>query len=506
MSRANDAWELRDGLRAFWRHKGKVACTLVLVGAAAVAAVALWPRSYPSEARLMVRLGRSSVALDPTATTGDVATSIGENRENEINSVVDVLESRMLHEQVVKQIGAETILESGQGKADGRLSAVRSKLSAVGDWLEQMHITDPVSNFERAVQRLQKGVQVHRSKDSSVVAIEYAAANPELAQQIVQTYVDVFLQEHVRVNRTSGSYEFFVAQQAKIGDELQAAEEDLRDTKNELGIASIEGQRTALQQQIGAVETGLLTTNAELASVTAAVASQEAILEQVPERIETEVVSGFPNNAGDQMRKTLYDLEIQHLELTAKYTADHPAVVSVEQQLDEARKIVAAQEVERRQTTSTINLNRQTLELQLYDNRTQQKALQAKLAALTEQRVALEDRLKKLNGDELRIVQLQRQVEVATVAHQDYLRDAELARIDEALEDDRISNISVVQNASFVAKPVAPRRGMIAALALIVGFSVSLGVVMASEALNPSLRSAHDVEEELELPVLVNLT
>lgn len=71
--------------------------------------VMLFPKRYQSEAKLFVRLGRGSASLDPAAMGQTI--SIQESRETEMNSIVDMLNSRGLAERVVDTIGAERILK-----------------------------------------------------------------------------------------------------------------------------------------------------------------------------------------------------------------------------------------------------------------------------------------------------------------------------------------------------------------------------------------------------------
>src|SRR5438132_13354793 len=63
-------WPARRFARVMLRHRRKVVGTFVIVLAVAVAGVFLAARRYASEARLFIRVGRESVGLDPTATTG----------------------------------------------------------------------------------------------------------------------------------------------------------------------------------------------------------------------------------------------------------------------------------------------------------------------------------------------------------------------------------------------------------------------------------------------------
>ncbi len=54
--------------RACQRHKGKMLLFFVLVMAGTAVGTYLSPRSYRSQAKLFIRLGRENVTLDPTAT------------------------------------------------------------------------------------------------------------------------------------------------------------------------------------------------------------------------------------------------------------------------------------------------------------------------------------------------------------------------------------------------------------------------------------------------------
>ena len=104
----------RGVFSSLWRHKGKGICWFIVVVAAAAAVILYWPRGYRSEAKLFVRLGRESVSLDPTATLGQTI-AVSESRENEINSILEILKSREIAERVVDLVGPELILNRSNG-------------------------------------------------------------------------------------------------------------------------------------------------------------------------------------------------------------------------------------------------------------------------------------------------------------------------------------------------------------------------------------------------------
>ena len=85
-------FSLRDAYRILFRYKMRSALVFVATLVMVVLGIIIAPRKYSSEARLFVKTGRESVALDPTATTGQTLQVI-DSRDSEIRSLLDVLHS-----------------------------------------------------------------------------------------------------------------------------------------------------------------------------------------------------------------------------------------------------------------------------------------------------------------------------------------------------------------------------------------------------------------------------
>jgi len=77
---------------------------------------------------------------------------------------------------------------------------------------------------------------------------------------------------------------------------------------------------------------------------------------------------------------------------------------------------------------------------------------------------------------------LQQEVEVLQASYGTYLERREQARIAQALERERISNVNVIQPASYVSQPVSPKRGLIFAVALFVAATGGIGTTLLAEA------------------------
>src|SRR5690349_24875805 len=100
----------RDVARVLFRHLRGMVAFFVTVVILTLVAIAFYPRSYTSEAKLFIRVGRESVALDPTATTGQTI-MLQKTQVDEVNSALQVLASREVYQRVVDRIGAERILD-----------------------------------------------------------------------------------------------------------------------------------------------------------------------------------------------------------------------------------------------------------------------------------------------------------------------------------------------------------------------------------------------------------
>jgi capsular polysaccharide biosynthesis protein len=81
----------------------------------------------------------------------------------------------------------------------------------------------------------------------------------------------------------------------------------------------------------------------------------------------------------------------------------------------------------------------------------------------------------------------------------------EQARIDQALAADQISSVNVLQPATYLAQPVAPKKRLVVALGALIGAVGALAVAVAAEYSNRTIQTEADVERHLALPVFLSL-
>src|SRR6476660_7984568 len=160
-----------------WRHKGKMLLTFLVSMAATLAYLSLSPRRFQSEAKLLVRIGRESITLDPTATTGQFV-AMAESRESELHGIEELLGSRSLAEKIVDQFGAGVILER------------RTTSPSLGErlaWLDAYNL-NPLKVYsirDKAIKALQKNLGLTAGKKSNILSVSYKADHPELARDVL---------------------------------------------------------------------------------------------------------------------------------------------------------------------------------------------------------------------------------------------------------------------------------------------------------------------------------
>jgi polysaccharide biosynthesis protein PslE len=437
------------------------------------------PKTYTSEAKLFVRLGRESMAMDPTATAGtDKVVMVQESREYEINSVFELLKSREVLSSVVGDMGPRVVLEQGPD-AD--------KVQSAG-LFASVSLLSPYSIEDAALKRLAKDLNFMAIKKSNVINISYHSKSPELSRDIVASVIKHARDAHIRVNRTDGSHEFFATQTNRLRDRVIGLERELRDLKNSSGIASLEDQRTLKLRQIATLQESLLEGEASRSAATAQMQAQEALLETIPEKITTGETTGMPHSALSAMREQLFTAQVQEKELLSRYTKEHPLAMAVSKQVAELQAVIDAEPVQP-QIEQGPNAAHQEISLSHFKGEAQVASLRAQTTAIREQLASAQGELTKLNDVESEITRLEREIDIETANYKKYSDNLEQARIDAELVTKNISNLNVLQAPTYSITPTKPRRTMNLAMGLFGGLAASLCVGLLLEERRSGLLS-----------------
>ena len=507
----------RDVLRVLFRHKRKATIFFIVVMLVTVGVTLLSSPVYYSEGKFFVRLGRENATLDPTAGLGqDPIVAIPTSRENEINSVVEILKSRVVAEKVVDTIGPEAIL--GEGSPDdlsqqngvvaaiGRVTVeVKSAMGIVSGWLRQLSPGEEPSDRDLAITEFSRQLGVEPAKKSNVIRVSYQGSSPELSQDVVARLTDFYLEEHIRLNRTSGAQEFFNEQTSRLKLDLTEAEKELCTLKDETGVSSPEEQRLVIVTRIGRLEDDLLKTTSSIAASETRVKLLGDKLATLPQTRVSSETTGVTSEGTSRMRDRLYALQMEAEEAVATYQPDHPKLDVIRDQMAASQKVLDLEEESHSEVTVGPDLIHEEARAALLVEEPLLSSLRVEAEYLSRQLADVREELVELNESALQIGRIEREVELKDANYRKYSANLEQTLIDHALETERMSNISVVQPATYNVEPIHPRKLLNLALGILVGVIGGLGLALLAEYLDHSLKTPEDIEEKLDMPVLVSV-
>lgn len=443
-------------IHAWKQHRALALAALTLFGVIGVLAAAKVEPKYESESSIFLRLGRESSGLDPTATLSEM-TPIYETRAQEVNSALQVMNSRKILEAVIGVIGADTILNPSQFDSQQWKMSLQN-----ASWPELdpsvPHTTDEFQ--EKAVEAIYKSTVFESERDSNVIIITSTSKTPELAQAITTTILQAFQAEHVRLNETSG-FDFFAQQVQQLQNQLNAARDAVADRKTSLKVMSIPAARARLESVLTEIEKQLNAAIPELSGAKASVAVLKKTIPQLPELTQ-------PMDAKDDLKKRLMDLQQKQGMLLTKYTPNHFRVKDLRAELQLVRN-----QLDDPANRNAANPARRELEVSLTTGEQKVAETAATIQQLKTQQQEVRDQLLLLNSAETEMAELEDRVADLKEASIKATQRLEQARVLEALSRERISNIRVVQPPTFNPLKMGPSK------TLIVGGSFAIGLLAA---------------------------
>ncbi|HZZ30153.1 MAG TPA: hypothetical protein VFE46_19300 [Pirellulales bacterium] len=496
---------------------------MCLLASLFIAILALWifPRSYRSESQLYIRLGRDSASLDATATIGrtSLPSSLPSTREEEINTVTEILNSRALAEQVIGRLGTQTILhdqDPDESESVHSPAVAITPMTPVGSIMPVSAEATSVTSSEEsspsdndrdsAITKLQRMLQVQAVKKSDVVHIDCESRNPHLSQKIVGCLVDCYLADHLRLNRTSGAHAFFQEQADRMHAAVARSEEEIRNLKDQTGLAAPETQRDLLVSRAAHLEDELASTTTELASTEAQARTLRQKIAALPATTVTSHTVGVESHGVELMRDELYRLQMAVQDMESKYTDEHILLKQARERLVAAKKSFESAPPSHEMVTSGPNTVYEQSQVELVKLEPVLTALRAKLDKLQTQIAEAHDQIKTYNATQVQLAELSRDLKEQEANYQTYTEHLEQTRIDDALEADRISNISVFEPATFEPTPIKTKSHLAAALILLMGLTSAIGLPLLLETRNSLTNDTHHVPNHSTVPLVTSIS
>jgi uncharacterized protein involved in exopolysaccharide biosynthesis/Mrp family chromosome partitioning ATPase len=262
--------KLGDILFALFKRK-KTIIVCAAVGIIAAAAVYfLYPPSYESQAKLLVRYVTERSAVDPIDAEKAAAASNNE-ADRVMGAEMEILTSWDLAMQVAQAIGPLRLLPPPQDLLSrvARAIGLKGLLPPSGASATESDAAGAVSS----------GLKVLSSKGSNIILVSYKNRDPQIATLVLQELLSRYFVKHLEVHRSAGAFDFVTQQTDQVRARLNQTEDALKSLRAKTGIASLKEGSVALTAEAAKTQEQLNAAEADLAE-------QQALVNQIVDKKE----------------------------------------------------------------------------------------------------------------------------------------------------------------------------------------------------------------------------
>jgi succinoglycan biosynthesis transport protein ExoP len=343
---------------------------------------------------------------------------------------------------------------------------------------------------------------------SGVVAITAEASQPQVAVDIVNTYIEALIARtrSFNVDDARVTREFLEQQVADVKRSLSASEQALQAFVAARGGIRLPDQSRLAAERLAAAEAALAETESSRKEM-------QTRLEALREKVEGQKRSADARTASpvvrsgftevDRLRNQLTQLEASLLELRTKYTEEHPRIRVVNERIAEIAHalrgtlkdtVVVTPSPAAVPPAERVNFSEQLIVLEATYH-----SMAAREEALRKQADTLRHSLRGLSGGEVEYARLSSEVESQRKLHAMLADRLTASRIREQGE---MKVVKVIDPASR-AMPAGNSKRVLA-LAIAAGMALCLGAAVpaAVEWLHRTVENEDDVELATGLPVL----
>ena len=333
---------------------------------------------YEAESKLLVKNFHSAA----------IETGRSGKTDSNIDTAVEILQSRYLIEKTIKKLGLASIYPD----------------------INRKHVFSRLSVHQKAVLEFKSSLKIQKGQ---LVTVRFRHADPVVAAKIVNSLMEEFLEYYFIVQKQDQRYDFLKNQVAQVKHRLEQAQNELGLFRHNNSISSITKQKSLLLLQISELEIECAKTSAEIS--------------------EQEWLAKTASKNSSNLKK------IQN-------------------------KMVA---VKNRGKKLSQQITQYKLELNRFDK------------------------------TETRLRELERQVKIEEENYFMYVKKLEEARIENAMDAQQLVNFTVIEPAMAPITPVWPLRGLIIALAVLIGCLGGLAGSFVLEYFSHTFDSCEELGETL---------
>jgi uncharacterized protein involved in exopolysaccharide biosynthesis len=460
---------LKDVVATLVRRKWQILATFLTIVAGVTIVTFLMPKQYQSHMKILVKNERADVLVTADGSSG--SSNRTEVSEEQINTEIALLNSNDLLQEIA--------VKSGLG---------RLETSSLPNANENQAVT-----IEKAVARLKKDLKIEPVRKANIIEIKYSAGDARLAAAVLRQLTESYLETHLRVHATPGTYEFFTKQAARYQDATRIAEEKMAEFRQKANIVMFPEEKSAMLQKASESESALVQAEATVREYQDKIANISLQLETTAIRVVTQSRTVPNQYSVDHLGTMLTELQNKRTQLLSKFLPSDRLVEEVNQQitdtqaaLERAEKVTGVEEV------TDANPVRETLAMEMAKEQAALAGIDARRQALAKQAQRYKQQLMQLGNTTADYNELARAQKEAEENYLLYTKKSEEARIAESLDQQKIANVAIAETPVEPQLPSQPNVPLNLTLGVLVAGFLSLAPALLA------LKYSREVWLELE--------
>jgi uncharacterized protein involved in exopolysaccharide biosynthesis len=464
----------RELAATLFRHSKLVAISFGIILLGAMLYALFFSPRYESHFIILVRRGRSEPMVSPRPPSA-VDFTRPEITEEELNSEVELLRDPDLLRRVV-QMAAMIPAETSD-----------SQRPAAVEW---------------EARKLGRRLNVEAAKKSNIIQVSYRDSNPKRAARVLAALSTLYVRKHTSLHRPAGEIQFFEQQTAESEKRLHQSEAEVVRFTNTRGVAAAALERDIALQKLGDAEAAYRQMDQDRVETERRIAALREQLASFPSRSVTAKRWADNPELLEKLKSRLLELQLKRTELLTRYEPSYRLVQEVDREIEEARRTIAEEAVNPvRDETTDKDPNYEWARMELEKAQVQSSSLRARQSDAAAQIASLRTLAQQMQSDSIDQQALLRTAKAEEDNYLLYLRKREEARIGDALDEQQILNVAVVEPPVIPALPVHSALFYFL-LAFGTSSAVSVGAAFAAEYFDPTIRTPNEARSLLEVPVL----
>ena len=373
---------------------------------------------------------------------------------------VDIISSRRVASKVVDAL---KFVDNPQARA--QFQAATKGHGNIRDWLADLLVAK---------------LDVKPSKDSSVLQLGYSGSDPQFAAVMANAFADAYIQINAELKSEPAKQnsDFFEGENKLLRDRLESAQQKLSAFQRENGLVATDDRLDVEQARLGELSTQLVLAQGQTYdSQSRETQASASAAESTPEIVNNPFIQG--------LKSELVRRETDIIQLSERLGENHPKYQAAKSDADSLRAKI---NIEMTKVTASIGNSRRAAEKRAAEVRT----------ALDEQKTKILQ-LKKVRDQS---ALLSREVENAQRVYENMMMRFNQTRLEGR---SNMAGAALLQPATPPLTPSSPRILRNLLIATLFGTMFGVALAFLREFLDRRVRSASDLAESLQIPVLGTL-